>query len=78
MILPRANIHLRLIDEKEFFLAECQPQAVLQCQSLDNLSIHVVSKEPKIVTSTILRAIHSRISILDQGFSSPYRVRGRY
>jgi hypothetical protein len=63
------NFHLRLIEQEKFSFFECQSQAVLQGQSLYDLSIHVLRKELKVVTSIVLGAIHGRIGILDQGFA---------
>ena len=53
--------------EKELFLVSCLPQAVLQGQSLNSLSVHVRSKELKIVPPAVFGAIHSSIGILDKG-----------
>src|ERR1700682_5006029 len=65
----RDHVHLWLIHEKEFFLAECRSQAVLQAQSLDSLSVHILREEPEVVTSMLFGAIHSCIGILDQRFA---------
>src|SRR5208283_4049329 len=67
--LSSVQIHLRLIHQKEFFLVECQSQAVLQCQSLHSLSVHVLGEVSKVVTSILFSEIHGGIGVLDQGFA---------
>src|SRR5208282_1028083 len=67
--LSSGNIHLWLIHQRKFSFVECQSQAVLQGQSLHNLSIHVLRKELKVVTSMIFGAIHGSIGIFDQGIA---------
>ena len=69
VILPVAISICGWYTRKSSLFVERQPQAVLQGQSLHSLSVHVVGKEPEIVASIILGAIHGRIGILDQGFA---------
>ena len=73
----RGHFDLRLIHQKEFFPVERQSQAALQYQSLHRLSVHVLGKEPKVVTPIVLGAIHSGIGMFDQGFGVRAVLRGK-
>src|SRR3984957_11420968 len=63
------QLHLRLIYQKEFPFAECESPAVFQPQCLDGLNVHILCEEPEAVTSAILRTVHGRVGISDQGLA---------
>src|ERR1035438_4230047 len=67
--LSSADIHLRLIHEREFFVVECQSQAISQGQPFPNLRVHILREEAKVVAPALFGLIHSRIGILDQRFA---------
>src|SRR6185503_11443997 len=65
--LTSTKIELRLKYEEELVTLQRRPHAVPQLQAFDSLGGHFLREEAECVPPAILRGVHRRIRVLDQG-----------